>query len=411
MRVLFSVWPMTAHLYPVVPLASALQGAGHEVCVTSTPDLSGAITAAGLQAVALGDAGTLPSLSSAGEYMLGEPERAALAEALGIGPADATSWTMFSLYTLASIRMFHSGQPCPGVDDLVAFAGNWRPDLIVWDMTWPGAAIAARVTGAAHARLLWGPDYCAWGRERSAGVDDPLAATVRPAAERLGVEVDDELLLGQWTIDPTPPQVRLATGVRSVPMRRVPYTGAAVVPAWLYPRPERPRVALSLGSSGRLFHNNRELIAALLAMVSDLDVEVVATFDATQLDGQTVPANVRTIDYLPLNLLLPTCSAVIHHGGGGTMAAAVAQRLPQLIIAGEGVESPAYERYLLDRGAGLVVDHRRHSVDEMAKRLTRVLTEPGFAEGARRLYADWLAMPSPADIVPLLEKLAAEHRG
>lgn len=40
MRVLFAVWPAVPHLYPAVPLAWALQGAGHEVSVASHADLS-----------------------------------------------------------------------------------------------------------------------------------------------------------------------------------------------------------------------------------------------------------------------------------------------------------------------------------------------------------------------------------
>ena len=38
------------------------------------------------------------------------------------------------------------------------------------------------------------------------------------------------------------------------------------------------------------------------------------------------------------------------------------------------------------------------------------LDEPGFREGTARLRADWLAMPSPNDVVAVLEKLTAHHR-
>ena len=55
MRVLFTVVSSTSHLYPIVPLAGALRGAGHEVCVASHPDMVEAITAAGLTAVSVGE--------------------------------------------------------------------------------------------------------------------------------------------------------------------------------------------------------------------------------------------------------------------------------------------------------------------------------------------------------------------
>ena len=35
MRVMLTPWPNPAHLYPIVPLAWALQSAGHEVCIAS----------------------------------------------------------------------------------------------------------------------------------------------------------------------------------------------------------------------------------------------------------------------------------------------------------------------------------------------------------------------------------------
>ena len=49
MRVLITVWPATSHLFPAIPLASALLGAGHDVCFAAPPSLAPVITAAGFQ--------------------------------------------------------------------------------------------------------------------------------------------------------------------------------------------------------------------------------------------------------------------------------------------------------------------------------------------------------------------------
>jgi glycosyltransferase (activator-dependent family) len=423
MRVLFAVWPMSAHLYPVVPLAWALQGAGHEVRVASHPALTESVTAAGLTAVPLADADTMPPLSAVGQFMVGDEERGRLAEALGIGPGDEDAWQMFSDYALAALRIFHTSDVpsalAPGVEQLVDVARSWQPDLVLWDQ-WPAAAVAAGLCGAAQARTLWGPDYCGWARARflerggalALGVEDPLVDVVRPIAEHYGLAVDEELLLGQWSVDPTPAPMRLCTGARTVPVRRVPYTGVGAVPGWLHRASKRPRVALSLGMSGRLFHNNTAMIADMLETVGGLgaEVEVVATLNEAQLAGQRVPDNVRTVDYLPLNQLLPSCSAIIHHGGGGTLSAAVAHRVPQLVLQDEGVEGPAYARYLTARGAGLTLDHKAQSPEEMRARILSVLRQPRFRTGADTLHADWLAMPSPHDIVPVLEGLTARYR-
>ncbi|MFJ6787508.1 nucleotide disphospho-sugar-binding domain-containing protein [Streptomyces angustmyceticus] len=426
MRVLIVVWPLTAHLYPTLPVAWALQGAGHEVRVASHPDLTGTITAAGLPAVPLGTPETIASPATVGEHLLPAGHRDRLATALGIDQdTDTDVWATVSTYTLASSRVFHPADGSAahgwgGVDDLVAAARDWRPDLVLWDPNWPAAAVAARACGAAHGRVLWGRDYLGWACHRidrrraelaAAGLPDPVAEIVRPAAARHGVPVDDDLLLGQFTLDPTPADMRLPSRARTVPVRRIPYTGAAAVPSWLGARPGRPRVALTLGATQRMFDNDKVLVPSLLEMVDGLDIEVIATLDTSQLAGQRLPDNVRAVDYLPLNLLLPSCSAIIHHGGIGTFTAAVAHRVPQLVVGDElRVAYAANSAYAVRHGAGLAVDPQQQSVAEMRARFLRVLSEPSFQEGTRRLHADWLAMPSPNDTVPVLEKLTALHR-
>ncbi|MFB7941149.1 activator-dependent family glycosyltransferase [Streptomyces sp. NPDC056049] len=431
MRVLITLWPNPSHLYADIPVAWALQGAGHEVRVASHPDLAEAVTAAGLNAVALGDGGTMPALNleTYAGAALDEDVRGRLKEALGIeaaeGQAAEQAWEVYSTYHLIATNIFHPlgaspADPSPGADALVAFARDWRPDLVLWEPTWPGAAVAARACGAAHARLLWGLDVGAWAEERfadrraevaGAGLEDPLVAAVRPVAERYGQQVDDELLFGQWTVDTTPAPMRLPTRTPAVGVRRVPYTGVGTIPSWLHPQPTRPRVALSLGVSVREHRNDTTLIADMLEAVGGLDIEVVATLNEEQLAGVPVPDNVRTIGFLPLNQLLPTCSAVIHHGGGGTMAAAVAHKVPQLIVeGGGGLEAWAYADYVVGAGAGVVLNHEKQSVSELRADLARVLEDPAFAAGTERLHADWLAAPSPNDIVPILEKLTAQHR-
>nr|AKT74304.1 TxnB12 [Streptomyces bottropensis] len=422
MRVMIVVWPLPAHLYPALPLAWALQGAGHEVCVASHPDLAGVITAAGFDAVALGTAETMPSPSAVGDFLLSEEHRGRLAEVLSL-PLEDHVWATFSTYTYASSRIFHPEDGAPkerwaGVDALVSMARHWRPDLVLWDPNWPSGAVAARDVGAAHARVLWGHDFVGWaahttalGREalRAAGLADPVTELVRPSAERYGITVDDELLLGQFTVDPMLPDMQLRVPGRRVPVRRIPYGGPDVVPAWLHTPSDRPRLALSLGTTQRAYHNDHRLVADLLDVVSGLDVDVVATFDASQLAGRPVPDNVRTVSYLPLGLLLPTCTAIVHHGGIGTLTAAVAHAVPQFVVADPTTAYAGNARYVHDYGAGLTVGPET-AADEMRKNLVRLLTEPSFQDAADQLRLDWLAVPSPNDIVPVLEGLVSSLR-
>ncbi len=74
------------------------------------------------------------------------------------------------------------------------------------------------------------------------------------------------------------------------------------------------------------------------------------------------------------------------------------------------MDAPPTSRYVASRGAGLVLDRAQHPVEEMSKRLVRVLTEPSFQAGADRVHDELLATPSPHDIVPVLTRLTAHHR-
>jgi UDP:flavonoid glycosyltransferase YjiC (YdhE family) len=239
---------------------------------------------------------------------------------------------------------------------------------------------------------------------------------MQPMLARYGYEFNEEFLLGQWSITQAPPAMRLPLDLPHVSVRGVPYNGPGVAPAWLLEESERPRVCLSLGVTGRLRAGTGTAgvdvpLADLLDMVAEVDAEVVATVNAAQLsEVGRLPDNVRTIDYVPLSLLLPTCSAIVHHGGAGTYATAVAHQVPQLIIPVPKWDEPTLAGHVADRGAGLVVDLEKLSVETMRSQLVRILDDPSFRAGARTLYRESLASPSPRDIVPVLEKLTAQHR-
>lgn len=427
MKVMFVPYPLTAHLYDIVPMAWALRSAGHEVCIacqpgTFEPNMIDQIIATGLTAVPLGVPEDLVAMVDARH--LGEtPELST--DALAVDHADPKRWE-WNIHCLAyQFAMHYSVQSSGGlrrpvVDHLVDQARGWQPDLMLWDPLVPAAPVAARACGAAHARLLWGLDNVAWLRakwlKRPTGPTDPLVHSITPMLARYGYEFEEEMLVGQWSLDLVPSGMRLPLDLPYVPVRRVPFNGAAALPDWLYERPDRPRVCLTLGVTGRprLRRTDHAEISVvrLLELVANLDVELVATVNAEQLAGlRNLPDNIRVIDYLPLNLLLPTCSAIIHHGGAGTFATAVANKVPQLIAPVPKWDEAVLAAHVAAAGAGLVMDRHGADVDETSKQLLQVLTDPSFRDGAAALYEDTLATPSPSDVVPVLEELTARHRG
>ncbi len=451
MRVLITVFPSTAHFLPLVPYAWALQSAGHEVCFATPPgfdtgvaepDFQKIINGAGLAAVACGLPAPLSLHDRAypgyGDLLPNRAETQRLVAALGIDdPADRAAWDLFYHFSMLTIRDYHPPQPRQDINAIVDFARQWQPDLVLWDPWFPCGAVAARASGAAHARVMLAADYTGWAHERfrARGVPSILAEAMRPLAERHGVPADDNLLLGDWTIDPLPAGMRLPTAVPTVASRYVPYTGVVEQADWLQERPARPRVGLTLGVSTRMFvKGDWGRTAKIMEAVADLDVEVIATLNANQLADVPggVPANVRTYDYVPLQQLLPTCSALISHGSIATVVAAMAHGVPQLIcdtdeptrVYGTATDgdidwefrchrhlySTMTADFLAARGAGARLDHQTQTPEQIRSAIRQVVSDESYARNAALLRDEWAAPPSPADLVPVLEKLTAEHR-
>jgi UDP:flavonoid glycosyltransferase YjiC (YdhE family) len=435
MRVAFALWPAPAHFYPFVPLAWALRNAGHEVTFISHPELSDVVTASGMPFVSMfGDAEAPPPQGPKAEFPVERQEMERINAALPYltDSEERMAWDTVSYGFLPSMWEYCPFQaspddPMPAMDGMVAFFRHWRPDLVVWDPCMPGAAVAARAVGARQARQS-GTDYNGWYLDRitrltsgpdAIDVPNPFAETVRGMAEKYGVTVDHDLLYGDWTIDVMPRGMNFPVDTLKLLMRWIPYSAQTAMPSWLYPVPDRPRVALSLGLSVRDFVKiDWSWLDALLEALAGLDIEVVATLNDSQLaELGPLPANVRAVDYVPLDYLLPTCAALIHHGGLGTMAPAAQAGVPQLIVdfpEHDEVPDQRWFRYKLAPvtgafvtgfGAGEMLDLALPSVPAIREQVTRVITGQSYREGAARLRREMLAAPSPADLVPTLEKL------
>ncbi|MFF5265347.1 activator-dependent family glycosyltransferase [Actinomadura viridis] len=432
MRILFTSVGAKAHAFVQTPVAWALRSAGHEVRVAAPPDLTDDITRSGLTAVPVGallDRETKMAAFMEREERAGRRERmltwGSWTKELRIGevrPERLTHDHMRDTLIGWTSLLFQYYSPVSMVDDLVDFARDWRPDLVVWDTVTFGGAVAARASGAAHARLLVGLDLVGALRQRYRPAleglppelrEDPLEEWLGWTLDRFGCgPFDEEMVVGQWTIDPMPASMRLPVDLQYVPVRHVPYNGPATVPGWLREPPKRPRVCLTLGVSLReIVGEDQVSVGDLLEAVAELDVEVVATLNDDQLaDVRHVPGNVRTAGFVPLNELLPTCSAIIHHGGFGTLQSALVHGVPQIVIPTDLWDNIPKADKLHESGAGLARAPEGLTAAAVRDMLVRVLEEPSFAANAARLRTELLGRPTPADIVPLLERLTEENR-
>ncbi|WP_033324666.1 activator-dependent family glycosyltransferase [Streptomyces yerevanensis] len=414
MRVLLACAGIKTHFYKIVNTAWALQNAGHEVLVASHPVLVDDIVRAGLTAVAVGTDHTMfapapsgtTSYSREWDFTFSTPE--------------TLTWDYLHELHEALVGRFHTTlNNDTFVDGMVDFARTWQPDLVLWELGTYAGAVAARAVGAAHARIVWGQDVTMRAREEFLALNrarpadqqsDPLADWLGGVAARFGDTFDEELVTGQWTVDLLPESARLKSALKIVPSRYVPYNGPSVVPQWVYEPPQRPRVCLTLGVAGRERGLDYISQADLLDAVADLDIEIIATMDSLQRENlRQVPDNTRLADFIPLQALLPSCSAIVHHGGSGTWGTAMLYGVPQIVIAATW-DTPVKGRHLQRVGAGLYIPAGELKPDLLRENLVRILEEPSFREAAERLRQEALVEPTPNDTVPILERLTAQHR-
>ena len=432
MRILFVICPSKTHLYAIAPLAWALRTAGHHVQVAGQPDPAGLTTEGiahtGLTAVSIGEEIDMAAMVA---DMEAEISPQAAASGPYDGPYDQQRKSMQSDYAkedprgeLDLLARYHFAgfSPDSVIVDAVRYARSWKPDLVIWDgmtMTFSGP-VAARACGAAHARFVIGADALVQlrteVREQNLG-SDPMQDCLEPILERFGMDFTEEMVVGQWSINAMPAWTWLPPDMHYLMMRPVPFNGPSVVPEWLHEEPERKRVCITTGLSFREL-NAGPSAGDLLQAVADLDAEVVITLSREQAAAlPSLPSNVRTAEFVPMTALLPSCSAIVHHGGYGTFVSAMEHAVPQLVVPGKFGSDKywgpvAMANGLEKQGAGAyVADPGRLTADGLHDHLMKVLKDPAFGRNAARLRGEAAEMPTPNDVVPAIEELTAGHRG
>lgn len=371
MRVLFMPAPAVGHVFPMVPLAWAFRAAGHEgFCVTAGDGLG--VAEAGLAVVDALPGRTTRDLYE--HFVANHPDLFVPPEGNPVVALGERKSRIVATWD-------------PFVDAHVEAAERLAPDLVVYDPIFGVGPLVAAKLGIPAVAL--GFTICRYSpellRELPAGI----------AFRRHGLEVPD----GIPTIDLAPPSVA-EPPASPLAMRYVPYNGGAVLPEWLFEPPQRPRVAVSFGSLEQA-HGSGSL-ARLAAAADAVDAEfVIGSGDPDRVPASELPPNLRIVGWIPLNALLPTCAAAIHHGGSGSALTCCALGIPQLALP-EGLTDASAEAELLRlRGAAIVLEG-----DELdASVLRELLADRDLRRVAAELREEIAELPSPAELVPRLAAL------
>ena len=380
MRALCTCVPGYGHFHPMVPVARALQAVGHDVVFATEERFCARVRAAGFPAFPAG---------------LG-PGRVAQ-RTLALPDVAGDAWRF-------GAQMF-AGVAAPAkLPDLLAVVDDWRPDLVVSDVTDFAGPLAAAARGVAHAGHGLGPLFPLEFHRLAAELVAPFWK------ER---ELRPPPLAGMFDaayLDICPPSLQSAgieeIGPNAHRLRPVPFDAVAgeVLPDWADDLGPHPTVYVTLGT---LDNDAPEVFAAVVVGIRDEPVNVIVTVgpdgDPAQLGPQ--PPNVRVERYVPQSLLLPRCDVVVAHGGSGTTLAALAHGLPLLLLP-QGANQFWNAERCADLGVGLRL--LAHEVRPGAVRdaVLALLEQPAYRVRARGIANEIERMPSPDEIVRLLEELA-----
>jgi UDP:flavonoid glycosyltransferase YjiC (YdhE family) len=376
LRILFASVGAYGHLYPLIPLALAAQGAGHDVAVAVDESFHPTVKSAGLAAVAAG---------------------LTIEKAFGVALAelDERPKHMGEL----GVPVFTRIMPEQTLDDLnpVLQSGAW--DLVVHEMGNVGAAVAARTAGVPAATT-------ALGRIASEAHFELMFAGWAKFAAAHGVEVKLPLTLDQPYIDTCPPSFQTASLSAEVATRIMarprPWNPAGSLPAAALDRaPGRPLVYLTLGTTGAFAQPAvlRQMTTALADVAADA---LLASGPAVPADSlETVPDNVTVVDWVPQAELMPHVNVAVHHGGSGTLFAALANGVPQVLIP-QGADQFANADWLAGTGAGIRILPDEVTPSSIAGAIEELLGNQEATAAAHRLRAEIERMPSMEECVERL---------
>ena len=385
MRVLFTCQPALGHFHPLVPIARALESAGHEVAFATPAPFVPTVERSGFAGFSAG---------------MAKPTAEAFPEVRALNGPEETA------YMLGHVR---PAQAAAMTSDLLGLIAAWRPGLLVRERGENGGCIAAERLGIPYAAV----EVIAAGydREALALLSDGLASVL--AAHGLPPDPDLQIVERQAVISPFPPSYRgmtdqkLATpwlSIRPTPFDR---SGDERLPAWVDGLPDRPNVYLTLGTSP-LFNTRRAIFRAFIDGVADQSLNLIVAVGRNNEPEAfgPVPTNVRIERYIPQTLLFARCDLVICHAGSGTVMAALTHGLP-LVLVPIGADQPQNARRCAALGLAHVVDADTLSPSVACAAVLDGLANPSYRRHAEELRAEIEELPGPEQAVAFLERLAA----
>lgn len=376
--------PSYGHFTPMVGLANAFLGAGHDVLFATGAPVDQMIARDGFRVETVG-----LSEAEINEIRRQDPTYVQLRKVPRQGRMAAFT------------RSFAAFEVPPRLTDLRRLVQRWRPDLLIYE----SADFAGPLVGALeHLPTV----------HHSFGLlveSDVMAAAARVAAEHWmanGLPAPDRGgMYEHLYLDLAPPSLQarhIATIPAVEPLRPIPVElPATEPPPWLSRLGSRDVVTVTFGT---VFNERANLFRAVVDGLRDIDADVViATGHSVAASSiQDIPNHIQLHDWVPWASLLARSSVVVSHGGASSTLGPLSFGIP-LVLVPMAADHFTNADAASAAGAATVLDQ-----DNVSAVAVRDAVDHAFGASARRsaekIAKEISAMPHPDAVVPVLVDLA-----
>jgi MGT family glycosyltransferase len=426
-KFLMTVWPIETHLTPFVALAHALRARGHDVAFYTGPQ-SG------------------PDLERQGYRWFSFQELDS-----GLAERNPGAQSNLKLGLRATRRMWNDfllGSLPGQIADLERICSDWRPDVMICDMTLWGPILVLQETRRVPVAVLAHTAYCVLpGPQNSApGISWPPP---RSAVGRLAVSILARVMNRAAGVNRDADRIRSRHGLPPLPVTVTEYTGR--MPLYLVPSApafdyERQDLAASVHYVGLCVSPEEEGAAhaatsmvrrpggpARVAVLEEAHYAedpwllrtAAAAFAGDQVEavlvaGQgraverlglgTLAPNVRLAPWMPLAEVVRSVDALAVHGNSETVLTALRAGIPMVVLP-RILEQPQIAWRLNACGAGIRLPTRQATPARLREAVHRVLETPSFAAAAKRISTALERCGGTARAVELVEGLVSSGVG
>jgi MGT family glycosyltransferase len=424
-RFLFTCWPFDGHVVGPMAVATAARDRGHEVAFYTGESARAAVEQ---EAFAI-----FP-------FRRVREERA-YQNVRALEQRTRTSGVQL-------VRTFRDWlvETIPGqVADLQAVLSDWRPDVVVTDVSmwapivifWETAQIPVAIYPPLMGPLIPGPDAPPWGlglappRTRR---EQALARALTRTTELFGTPLRRRVdaFRREHGLPPMGCTVNAFTGrlplylvgsLRELDYNRhdlpasVHYLGACI---WHPPDDSETAGRLDELPANRpwvhvtestLHYGDPFILRAATNGLGRSSVEVILTTgrqrDPDQLGLGPFTPNVHLLRWVSHSTLLPRCAAVVTAGGTATIVGALQLGVP-LVVVPTRWDKPDNARRVVEAGVGVRLRPRECTPDKLRAAVEQVLDEPKYRANAQRIAGAFARAPGALRAAELLETLA--HR-